>query len=81
MTWTINPNIEVRIGHQYLQSNPNYVDSSELSFYTYLRLNENWAFSIYEDYEFKTGTGQSTNLRHPSRLEQLGRRAWPEHHK
>ena len=53
--WTINPNIEVRIGHQYLQSNPNYVDSSELSFYTYLRLNENWGFSVYEDYEFKTG--------------------------
>src|ERR1700722_9193426 len=53
--WTINPNIEVRIGHQYLQSNPNYVDSSELSFYTYLRLNENWGFSLFEDYEFKTG--------------------------
>ena len=53
--WTINPNVEVRIGHQYLQSNPYYVDSSEVSFYTYLRLNENWGFSIYEDYEFKTG--------------------------
>jgi LPS-assembly protein len=53
--WTINPNMEVRIGHQYLQSNPNYMDSSELSFYTYLRLNENWGFSVYEDYEFKTG--------------------------
>jgi hypothetical protein len=53
--WTINPSVEFRVGHQYLQSNPNYVDSSELSFYTYLRLNDNWAFSIYEDYEFKTG--------------------------
>jgi LPS-assembly protein len=53
--WTLNPNVEVRIGHQYLQSNPNYVDSSELSFYTYLRLNENWGFSVFEDYEFKTG--------------------------
>jgi LPS-assembly protein len=53
--WTITPNIEVRVGHQYLQSNPLYVDSSEISFYTYLRMNENWAFSIYEDYEFKTG--------------------------
>ncbi len=53
--WLINPNIEFRIGHQYLQSNPYYQDSSELSFYTYLRLNDNWAFSIYEDYEFKTG--------------------------
>ena len=54
--WVISPNIEVRVGHQYLQDNPNYQDSSELSFYTYLRMNDNWAFSIYEDYEFKTGT-------------------------
>ncbi len=53
--WTVSPNIEVRIGHQYLQSNPFYTDSSEVSFYTYLRLNDNWGFSIYEDYEFKTG--------------------------
>ena len=53
--WTVNPNIEFRIGHQYLQSNPFYQDTSELSFYTYLRLNDNWGFSIYEDYQFKTG--------------------------
>jgi hypothetical protein len=31
------------------------VDSSEVSFYAYLRMNENWGFSVYEDYEFKTG--------------------------
>ena len=53
--WTINPNIEVRLGHQYLQSNPYYQDTSELSLYTYFRLNDNWGFSIYEDYQFKTG--------------------------
>jgi LPS-assembly protein len=55
LDWTINPNIEVRVGHQYLQSNPFYQDTSEISFYTYLRLNDNWGFSIYEDFEFKTG--------------------------
>jgi LPS-assembly protein len=53
--WMVNPNIEFRIGHQYLQSNPFYQDTSELSFYTYLRLNDDWGFSIYEDYQFKTG--------------------------
>ncbi|MBV9298982.1 MAG: LPS assembly protein LptD [Verrucomicrobia bacterium] len=53
--WIINPNIEFRLGHQYLQSNPFYQDTSELSFYTYLRLNDNWGFSVYEDYGFKTG--------------------------
>jgi LPS-assembly protein len=53
--WTVSPNIELRVGHQYLQSNPYYQDTSEVNFYTYLRLNDNWGFSIYEDYQFKTG--------------------------
>jgi LPS-assembly protein len=53
--WMVSPNIEFRVGHQYLQSNPYYQDTSELSFYTYLRLNDNWGFSFYEDYQFKTG--------------------------
>jgi LPS-assembly protein len=54
--WLVNPNIELRIAHQYLQSNPFFQDASELSFYGYLRLNDNWGFSIYEDYAFKAGT-------------------------
>jgi LPS-assembly protein len=53
--WTASPNLELRVGHQYLQSNPFYTDTSEVSFYTYMRLNDNWGFSIYEDYEFKSG--------------------------
>jgi len=53
--WMMNPNVEFRVGHQYLQSNPYYQDTSELSFYSYLRLNDNWGFSLYEDYQFKTG--------------------------
>jgi hypothetical protein len=53
--WMLNQNIEFRVGHQYLQSNPFFQDTSELSFYSYLRLNDNWGFSLYEDYQFKTG--------------------------
>lgn len=53
--WMLNPNIEFRVGHQYLQSNPFFQDTSELSFYSYLRLNDNWGFSLFEDYQFKTG--------------------------
>ena len=53
--WLLNPNIEVRIGHNYLQSNPFFQDSSEVSLYSYLRFNDNWGFSIYENYEFKSG--------------------------
>jgi hypothetical protein len=55
LDWLLNPNIEVRIGHTYLQSNPFFQDASEVSFYSYLRLNDNWGFSIYEDYDFKAG--------------------------
>jgi LPS-assembly protein len=54
--WLLNPNIELRIGHTYLQSNPFFQDASEVSLYSYLRLNDNWGFSIYEDYDFKAGT-------------------------
>src|SRR5260370_37066844 len=53
--WMLNPNIECRVGHQYLQSNPFYQDTSELSFYSYLRLTDNWGCSLYEDYQFKRG--------------------------
>jgi LPS-assembly protein len=53
--WLLNPNLEVRIGHRYLSGNSFFQDSSEVSLYSYLRLNDNWGFSIYEDYEFKTG--------------------------
>jgi hypothetical protein len=54
--WLVNSNFEVRISHNYLQSNPFFQDSSEVSLYSYLRLNDNWGFSMYEDYQFKTGT-------------------------
>jgi len=53
--WLVNPNIELRIGHTYLQSNPFFQDASEVTFYSYLRLNDNWGFSIYENYDFKAG--------------------------
>jgi hypothetical protein len=53
--WLLNPNIELRIGHQYLQSNPFFQDASQVSLYNYLRLNDNWGFSIFEAFDFKRG--------------------------
>jgi LPS-assembly protein len=53
--WLLNPNIELRIGHTYLQSNPFFSDASEVTLYSYLRLNDNWGFSVYEDFDFKRG--------------------------
>jgi lipopolysaccharide export system protein LptA len=53
--WTVNQNLELRVGHRYLWSNPFFTNSSDVIFTGYFRLNENWAFSIYEDYEAATG--------------------------
>jgi LPS-assembly protein len=53
--WTVNPNLELRVGHRYLHGNPFFQDSSDVTFTGYLRLNENWGISIYEDYEAATG--------------------------
>ncbi|MBV9390857.1 MAG: LPS assembly protein LptD, partial [Verrucomicrobia bacterium] len=55
LDWTVNPNLYVRLGHRYLYENPNLQDSSDITFAGYLRFNENWGFSIYEDYEMATG--------------------------
>jgi hypothetical protein len=55
LDWTINPNIGLRVGHRYLHGNTYFVDSSDVTFTGYFRLNENWGFSIYEAYEAATG--------------------------
>jgi LPS-assembly protein len=65
--WTVNPNVELRIGHRYLYENTFFQDSSDVTFTGYFRLNENWAFSIYEDYEAATGVfNEQTYTLHPS---------------
>lgn len=42
----------LRIGHRYIDGNPNFADNSQLNFYSYLRINDHWGFSFYEQYEF-----------------------------
>ncbi len=51
-----NPSWQVNVGHRYIEGNPYFVDSSDLTFGTYVRLNENWALSMSDEYEFVTHT-------------------------
>ena len=40
------------VGHRYLEGNPFFQDSNLVTFGAYYRLNENWAVSFNEQYEF-----------------------------
>ncbi len=42
----------LRLGHQYIEGNPYFADNSQVDFYAYLRLNDNWGVSMYEQYEY-----------------------------
>jgi len=46
--WSLN------IGHRYIDGNDFFADNSQLNFYSYFRLNDHWAFSFYEQYEFNS---------------------------
>src|SRR5579862_251651 len=51
-----NPNLQTSIGHRYIDGNPYFVNSSDLTFGAYWRLTDNWALSMNDEYEFATGT-------------------------
>lgn len=44
----------VGFGHRYIDANPFFSDNSQLNFSTYWKMNDHWAFSFYEQYEFVT---------------------------
>lgn len=41
-------------GHRYIDGNDFFADDSQVSLLTYWRINDHWAFSFYEQYEFVT---------------------------
>jgi hypothetical protein len=55
LNWTINPSIDIQIGDRYLDHNPFEANSNAITFRGYLRLNENWGFSVYEQIEAALG--------------------------
>lgn len=40
-----------RIGHRYIDGNEFFSDNSQIDFSAYWRINDNWAVSLYEQYE------------------------------
>ena len=50
--------LSFRIGHRYIDGNEFFADNSQIDFYVYLRLNENWGVSVYEQYEYFSQTLQ-----------------------
>lgn len=48
----VNDRLQFNVGHRYLSGNILFEDSSLLDFSAYFRMNDNWAFSLRETYEF-----------------------------
>jgi LPS-assembly protein len=58
LSWTVTPNIDITLGDLYLDHNPNFPNSHQIYVQTYFRLNDNWGFSIFENYEAEIGRFQ-----------------------
>jgi LPS-assembly protein len=50
------PTRDVRfsVGHRYIDGNEYFTDDSQLNFFAYWRVNDNWSVSLYEQYEFNS---------------------------
>jgi LPS-assembly protein len=58
LSWTVTPNLDISLGDLYLDHNPNFANSHQIYLQTYYRINDNWGFSIYENYEATIGRFQ-----------------------
>lgn len=54
----VNEDLSLTLGHAYLKNNPFFMDSNNVRFGAYYRINDNWAFSFTDQYEFATSTMQ-----------------------
>ncbi len=52
ISWMVNRDLRVTLGHRLLSSNPYFSNSNSMRFGAYYRINDNWAFSFREQYEF-----------------------------
>ncbi len=59
LSFFVNANTRLTLGHRYLNGNPLITDSNLLSFGAYLRFDDNWAFSFRESFEFEDSTLES----------------------
>jgi lipopolysaccharide assembly outer membrane protein LptD (OstA) len=59
LNFLVNRNIELNLGHRYLDGNPIINDSNLVQFGGYFRFDDNWAFSFRESYEFQDSVLES----------------------
>ncbi len=59
LNFTVNPSIQLNIGHRYISQSTSFADSNLLSFGGYCRLNDNWGVGIREQYEFQNSLLES----------------------
>lgn len=52
----VSRDLTVNIGERYINGNSQFENSNLVTFGGYYRINENWAFSFGEQYEFETST-------------------------
>jgi hypothetical protein len=55
----VNQNLQLLLGHRYINGNHQFPDSSLVSFGGYIRLGENWGLSVRENYEFEDSVLES----------------------
>jgi len=49
-------NLELRLRHRYLDSHPTLDDSNRVDLRSYYRLNDDWGFGFYQQWELEDGT-------------------------
>ncbi|XHR29583.1 MAG: LPS-assembly protein LptD [Chthoniobacteraceae bacterium] len=54
----VSQDLSFTVGHRYLENNPYFDNSSNLRFGSYYRINDNWAVSFLDQYEFSDSTLQ-----------------------
>lgn len=54
----VSQDLSFTVGHQYLNNNPYFLNSSNVRFGSYYRLNDNWGVSFTDQYEFTDSTLQ-----------------------
>jgi hypothetical protein len=55
-TLSVMPTRDTRfsLGHRYIDGNDYFTDNSQVNFFAYWRINDNWSVSLYEQYEFES---------------------------
>lgn len=55
----LNRDLRMSLGHRYLEGNPLFRDSNQITLGVYYQVNDNWAFSLRERYEINEGRLES----------------------